>query len=406
MDTLPFEGIRVTDFGWVLAAPHCTQWLAVYGAEVIKIETHRRLDAMRTSPHGGFVESISGINRNGAFNSLNYGKRSCCLDMTTSEGKELMRRLVGISDIVVESFTSPVAEQFGLTYDELRAVKPDVILLSVSALGRTGPLKDVPGFGPNTQIFAGQPSITGYPGGPPTPVGGTWPDYTCGMAMVFPLLAALHHRMDTGQGQHIDFGMGEVVTAMIPEALLDYAMNGRVAGPQGNRENHMAPNNTYPCQGDDRWVAISVATDQEWRALCQVTGHPEWLDDVRFAEPLGRWKNQESLDALLAEWTRRHTPAEAARKLREAGVPAGPSADTLDLISDPQLQHRGLFREFDHPEAGRRLGMGMEGRFSAITEWRYTPAPLLDQDSPYVFQELLGLSSREMEGLVNQRVIH
>ena len=407
MGKLPFEGIRVTDFGWILAAPLATQWLTTLGAEVIRIESRARLDLVRSGIVGGVVPGPDPAwNRVGTFNSLSYGKYSCCLDMTKPEAQELAYQIIRKSDVVVEAYTTPVIERFGLTYPQLKAIKPDIILLSNSSLGKTGPLKDVAGMGPANQAFASLPSMTGYEGGTPTSMGGTWPDYTVGMSIAFLIIAALCHRRRTGQGLHIDLSMAETVMAMIPGQLLDYVMNGRVAQPHGNRDDLAVPNNTYRCQGEDKWVAISVQDEHQWSAFCQATGHPEWLEDKRFHDALARHQHLEELDDLIAQWTRDLTAVQVMERLQAAGVPAGPSQNNVELINDPQLQARGQFIETDHPEVGRRLTMAMQGMFSAIPERRYEPSPLLGQHNDKVFHDLLGVSHDEIKRLIDEQVIY
>lgn len=407
MGKLPFEGIRVADFSWILAAPLATQWLSTLGAEVIRIESKSRLDVVRSGGVGGVVPGPEPPwNRVGTFNSLNYGKRGCCLDMTDPRAQELAYRIIEKSDVVVEAYTTPVVERFGLTYPKLKAIKPDIILFSNSSLGKTGPLKDVAGMGPANQAFAGLPSMTGYVGGSPASMGGTWPDYTVGIAIAFLIISALYHRRRTGQGIHIDLSMAESVMNMIPGQLLDYAMNGRLAQPQGNGDDLAAPHNVYRCQGEDKWVAISVHDEHQWVAFCGAAGHPEWLDDRRFCDAHSRHQHLDELDELIAEWARDQTAVQVMERLQAVGVPAGPSQNNEALVNDPQLQSRGQFIETDHPEVGRRLTMGMQGMFSAIPERKYEPAPLVGQHNNEVFHDLLGLSHDEINRLIEEKVIY
>jgi len=407
MGKLPFEGIRVTDFSWILAAPLATQWLATLGAEVIRIESLVRMDVVRGGVVGGIVPGPEpSYNRVATFNSLNYGKYGCCLDMTKPEAQEIAYQIIRKSDVVVEAFTTPVIERFGLTYEKLKAIKPDIILFSNSSLGKTGPLKDVAGMGPANQAFASLPSMTGYEGGPPTGMGGTWPDYTVGISIAYLIIAALYNRRRTGQGLHIDLSMAETVMTMIPGQLLDYAMNGRVAQPQGNRDDLAAPNNTYRCQGEDKWVAISVQDESQWGAFCQATGHPEWLEDERFRNAYGRSGHLAELDGLITQWTKSQSALRVMERLQAVGVPAGPSQNNEELINDPQLQHRGQFIETDHPEVGRRVSMGMQGQFSTIPERKYGPSHLLGQHNNEVFHDLLGLSHDEITRLIDEQVIY
>ena len=404
---LPLEGVRVVDFGLIIGPPHATQWLAVMGAEVIKIESKRHPENPRSGKvMGGYADDIPGPNRSGGWNSLHYSKKTCSIDMTKEKGRELARRLIATGDIVVENFTTPTTQRFGLTYEELRQVKPDIILLSQSSMGRTGPLKDAVGWGPTNQAYAGLPVLTGYEGGVPQAIGSSWPDFLMGSCLPFMMLAALHHRDRTGEGQSIDFSMSEAVTSMIPQAMLDYQMNGRLREPQGNRDPLMVPHSVYWCAGEDQWVAIAVETQGEWEAFCQGVGHPEWQADERFADAYTRHRHERELDELITEWTRERSPGEVTTWLQAAGVGAGPVLDTLGVFHNPQLRHRGFFVAPDHPEVGPREVMGVPGLYSAIPEKRIQPAPLFDQHNDYVFKEVLGLSGIEVERLIEEEVIY
>jgi benzylsuccinate CoA-transferase BbsF subunit len=407
MSTLPFEGLRVADFGWVITAPLATMWLATLGAEVIKVESKTHPDVIRAGLHGGVLPGPDPTwNRCGGFNSLNYSKYSCCLDLNQPEARDLAHEIVKRSDIVIEAFTAPVAERFGLTFPQLQAVKPDVILVSCSSLGKTGPLKDVTGFGPANQAFASLPSMTGYEGGAPMSMGGTWPDYVCGIIMAYLIMSGLYHRKRTGEGLFIDFSMAEAVMGMIPGQLLDYQMNGRVATPQGNRDHLAAPHDVYRCDGDDKWVAIAVHDDAQWAAFCDAAGHPEWRADERFGDLHRRQAHHAGLDALVTAWTRTLTPRQVTERLQAVGVPAGPSQDGEEIANDPQLRHRGQIIELDHPEVGPRIHMGMQGLFGAIPERRYFPTAVYDEHNDLVFRDLLGLPREEIDRLVAEGVIN
>jgi crotonobetainyl-CoA:carnitine CoA-transferase CaiB-like acyl-CoA transferase len=407
MKDLPFDGIRVADFGWVITAPLATLWLATMGAEVIKVESKTHPDVIRAGMHGGIASGPEPTwHRCGGFNSLNYSKYSCCLDLNQEEARSLGHEIVKKSDIVIEAFTTPIATRFGLTYDQLKEIKPDVILVSCSSLGKTGPLQNVTGFGPANQAFAGLPSMTGYEGGTPMSMGGTWPDYICGVIMGYLAVSALYHRAKTGEGMHIDFSMAEAVMNMVPGQLLDYQMNGRVATPMGNSDTVAVPHEVYPSQGEDKWVAIAVHDEVQWRAFCAASGHPEWLTDPRFSSADLRMSHRIQLDASIATWTKLQTAQEITELLQKVGVPAFPSVDSQELIHDPQLQHRSQFIELQQREAGLRTHLGMQGLFSAIPERDYFSTPIYDQDNHRVFQDLIGLSPERIEALVDQGIIN
>lgn len=405
MKNQPLQGIRIVDFGWILSVPHCTAWLGTLGAEVIRVESQRRLDLARMGLGGG-ADGIPGPNRSGAFNGLNYSKKSITLNIASAEGLALAQDLIRQSDVVCENFATDVLERLGLGYRALCAIKPDIILLSGSTLGTTGPEREATGWGPNVCSYAGLPFLSGYPGGPPADLGGTWPDYGIGTMMVFALLSAIYHHRRTGEGQHVEVAMGEAVTAMIPEAVLDYTMNGRQAPRSGNRDAGMAPHGVYPCLGEDRWVAIAVASDAEWRALARAAGQPSWADDPRFIDLLSRKRHEDALDELVAGWTSRQTAHDVMQLLQGVGVAAGPVMTIRDLMEDPQMQARGFAVEIDHPEVGRRTVAGLPARFGAMPELSYAHAPCLGEHNAAVFCELLGLSSTTLQHLQETGVVY
>ena len=276
MQNKPLDGLRVTDFGWILSIPHATAWLGTLGADVIRVETEVRLDLIRVQGMNRGIDGVMGLNRSGAFNGLNYSKRGVTLNLQKPEGHDLALRLVEQSDIVTENFSTGVIDRLGLGYEELCKVRPDLIMLSGSPVGLTGPEAMATGWGPTTLAYTGLPWITGYRGGPPAAYGGAYPDFMIGVQMVFSILVALHERERTGKGQHIDLSMAETVAAMTPEPLLDHEFNGRDATRDGNRHPVFAPQGVYRTAGDDTWIAISVETDEQWAALVDAMGSPEW----------------------------------------------------------------------------------------------------------------------------------
>ncbi|MFZ0248097.1 MAG: CoA transferase, partial [Candidatus Binatus sp.] len=256
MATRPLEGIRVADFGWIYAVPHATAWLGALGADVIRIETSGAPDLVRflTGTDGSI-----GANRSGIFHAINSSRRSIALNLATPEAQEIAREIIRRSDFVTENFTVGNMAKYNLAYDDLVKIKPDIIMLSGTPLGQDGPFARTVGFGPTTQAFAGLCHITGYPDSFPCGIGGTWPDFAVGTGMVFFLLAALHYRDRTGHGQYLDLSMAEMVTTMLPEAMMDFLMNGRDQAPIGNRDESMAPHGVFPAAGDDKWIAIAIA---------------------------------------------------------------------------------------------------------------------------------------------------
>src|SRR5262249_9813886 len=322
MTRLPLEGIRVADFGWILAVPHATAWLGVMGAEVIKIESMQRLDLIRLLSQ--LPDRPIDLDGSAYFNSLNFGKKSITLNLSHPRGVALAKDIVRQSDIVTENFTVGNMKKWGLSYDDLCQIKPDLIMLSGTPLGQFGCESHCVGWGPHTQAYAGMCHLTGYPDGAPSGLGGTWPDFMIGVVMAYAVLSALHYRRRTGQGQYIDLAMAEVVMSMLPEGFADYNMNGRDRGRRGNRDDLMVPHNVYRCAGNDRWAAIAVNSEDEWRALCETLEHREWLVDPRFQDRASRKANEDALDPLLERWTGPPSPAPAIDAPHGAGVAGRP----------------------------------------------------------------------------------
>jgi crotonobetainyl-CoA:carnitine CoA-transferase CaiB-like acyl-CoA transferase len=405
MARLPLEGVRVADFGWILAVPHATAWLGVMGAEVIKIESRQRLDLIRLL--GQSPGKPLDVNGSGYFNSLNFGKKSVTLNLGRPEGVELAKELVRRSDVVTENFTVGNMAKWGLGYEDLCKIKPDIIMLSGTPLGQYGAESHCVGWGPHTQAYAGMCHLTGYPGGPPSGLGGTWPDFMIGVVMAYAIMTALHYRRRTGKGQYIDLAMAEVVMSMLPEGFADYNMNGKDRGRRGNRDDLMVPHNVYRCAGDDQWAAIAVNNDAEWRALCATLDHPEWLNDPRFQDQPSRKANEEALDRLIETWTSQRSPLDVMHTLQAAGVAATPVYNTEALCNDPQFQHRGYMVAIEHPVTGAVPTAGIPGLYSELPKeaLNYTAAPGLGEHTDAILGGLLGLSSAEIARLKEKQVV-
>ena len=401
MGQLPFEGIRVADFGWIFAIPHATAWLGSLGAEVVRVESTLAPDIVRFL---GGTDGMVGINRSGMYNSINFSRRGIVLNLAHPEAREVALRLVAKSDIATENFTVGNMKKFGLSYDELRAVKPDIIMLSGTPLGQTGPYANTVGFGPTTQAFAGMCHLTGYPDSFPCGIGGTWPDFAVGVAMVFFMLAALHYRDATGEGQYLDLSMAETVTAMLPEAMMDYFLNWREQGPIGNRAESMAPHGVFPSRGDDRWIAIAIATEEEFGALCEVLGVPVLATDRRFTRLAQRLANVEALEAEIAARTKTFDRDELVARLREHGIAAGPVYGPVDLMQDSAFLASGMLVELEHGESGRRIVPGLPAGFSAMKP-DYRPAPTIGQDTDEVLSGLLGYSADEIAMMREKKIL-
>lgn len=404
---LPLQGIRVIAFELGPAMCLHTLWMGSLGAEVIKIGSELRPDT------GYLSGSLSGDevtdaewNRAGAFMCLNYNKKTCSINMQDPKGAELAHKLISQADIVVENFTTPVTKRFGLTYDALKKVKPDIIVVSQSSMGRTGPAGDLVGWGTASQAYAGLPFLTGYEGGKPQSICAPWPDPIVGVSLVALVLAALHHRDRTGDGQAIDLSMTEMVSSMIPQALLDYQMNGRIRRTQGNKDSIMVPHNVYKCSGGDNWIALAVDTQNQWESLCSAMGQPGWLTDSRFYDGDARRTNENQLDELINEWTKTRDKYELMDLFQSAGIAASPVMSAMEIFNDPTLRERGFFVNIDHPDTGQREVMGIPVVYGNFEKNLSNPAPSFGNDNDYIFKDMMGLSGTEIEDLIESGVIH
>ena len=387
---LPLKGVRVLDLSWIIAGPTATRFLAMMGAEVIKVGSARRPDPST---------------RGAPFQAYNQSKLYAALNISRLEGLELAMRLVSVSDIVIENFAAGVIERLGLGYDALRQAKPDIIMLSSSGTGHSGPDKDYVAYGSLLQYYTGWNAISGYPDSEPIK-GGLWADPWVGMELAMVAAAALNHRVVTGEGNYVDFSMAEALTASIPEALLDYQMNDRVPEPMGNADHHHAPHSVYRCKGDDRWLAIAVTSDEEWRALCGVIGRHDLSDDVALTDTKGRSEQQKRIDAAITAWSQQHEDYEAMRILQEAGISATPYLSPQRVFTDPQLREGGFFTTLIASDGKQRDLPALGWRFEGGPEPRITAAPVLGQHNNYVYGELLGLSDDEVAQFIEEQIIY
>jgi benzylsuccinate CoA-transferase BbsF subunit len=400
-DALPLAGCRVADFGWILAAPHATSWLGALGADVIRIENPRHIDLARFL---GGTDGRLGPNRSGGFHAINFSKRSISVDLNTPAGAEIARRLVAISDIAVENFTTGTMRKFGLDYEQLRRIRPGMIMLSATPMGQTGPLAAAVGYGPHIQAFSGICHLTGYPGGYPCGLGAAWPDFEVGVLMVVAILAALHHRDRTGEGQYIDLSIAEAMTATLPEAMMDYFANGRVHQAIGNRDPEIAPHGVFPCAGEDRWIAFAAVSDDEFAQLCDVLGIPVMAGDPRYQTSRTRLENVEALENDLAALTRDFERDQLVTLLRARNLVAGPVYNTAEVMADPVFEASKVGVQLTHKEAGQRLVPGLPARFSDFTP-HYRAAPALGEHTEEVLTGLLGYSVEEIARLREQGVV-
>ncbi|MBI3743460.1 MAG: CoA transferase [Chloroflexi bacterium] len=430
---LPLDGIRILANTYPWAGPFAMMMLADMGAEVILIESTQRWQwntrGFMARPPKAAVETMGAMggaypnidpgarpwNRHAMFNSHARNKKSFTIDLAKPEGVEEFKRLVAISDAVVENSTPGVMDRLGVGYESLRLVKPDIVMVSSSGMGAQGPYAGHRGFGSQMENLSGFSLLMAYPGGDPadTPLT-NHSDAAGGAGIAFAVLAAIHYRSRTGKGQWVDMSQSENLIGQIPDAVMDYTMNGRVRASLGNRHPSMAPHGVYPCidpnvlpgsDGSkrngpaDKWVAIAVANDEQWVALREAMGNPTWAQDSKFDSSLGRWSNQDELDAEIAKWTKRHLAREIMNLLQSKGIAAGELTQEGEFSADPQLWSRNFFRMVHHAEAGSHLYPGPMWYFSqAPVEFRLPPVRM-GEHNEYVYKELLGVEDAQYRKL-------
>jgi crotonobetainyl-CoA:carnitine CoA-transferase CaiB-like acyl-CoA transferase len=366
MNQTALKEVRILDFGWVLAGPFATRLLADFGAEVIKVQPP-------------LAEGQDKFSRS-YYDNWNRNKLGITLDLSKPEGIDIARKLVSISDAVVENFSPRVLANWGLEYPRLQSLNPDIILLSLSAMGHDGPWKDYVAFGPTVQAFSGLTSLTAYPGGGPLGVGYSYSDHVAGLYGSLALLAALEYRRRTGLGQYIDLSQLETMTSFLAEACL------------GTPSIEAAPEDVYPCLGEDRWCAVSVTGEEEWVGFKTALGRPVWAEQSTFSSHPQRLQNKKALGDLISAWTREHSAERVMTILQKEGVPAGVVQNAADIARDPQLVSRRFF-----PDAQPFSLSGFEMKLNS--------SPARGQNNDYVYGQLLGMKSREISRLRDAGVI-
>jgi crotonobetainyl-CoA:carnitine CoA-transferase CaiB-like acyl-CoA transferase len=397
-----------------------TRLLADFGAEVIRIEDRNRLDMPRRLPlyKDGGVRSYGeedanpDPNKGGMFNNYNRNKFGVTLNMRSPRGRELCEQLVSVSDALTENFAPGVMERWGLTEEHVRSINPDVIYARMSGFGHSGPFAEYRSYGPVVQAVCGLSHISGLPGREPSGWGLSYMDNQAAYYNSSALLVALLAKRRFGGGTDVDVSAVEAGVELIGPTLMDVSVNGRSTRrpdyPLGNRLEHpaAAPHGVYPCAGVDRWIAISVFDDAAWVALTSVVGSPGWIADPRFATLSDRVRHQDELDAVLAEATRPWDRHELMHRLQAVGVAAGAVQDAEDVNErDPQMAHRNIFFELDHPVIGEARFEGVPFTATSFTADHWRSAPLLGEDNVYVFGQLLGLPEDEVLELVESGVI-
>ncbi|MFH1480919.1 MAG: CoA transferase [Pseudomonadota bacterium] len=399
----PLKGIRLTEFTSAWAGPYATCLLALLGMEVIKVESRKRLDHSRVLSFSTGREFQS-PNESEVFNNLNLNKKSVTLNLKKPEAVEIARRLAAISDVIIENMRPGVMQRLGLGYEDLRKRKTDIIYLSSSACGQTGPHRQYVGYAPTFAALGGVCFITGYEDMPPSNFMGAI-DLRSATTSAVAILAALCQHQRTGKGQFIDLASQETIAVLNADALMDYILNQRVRMRRGNKDDVMAPHNCYRCAGEDNWVSIAVADEEEWKALCEAMGKPELSQDERFTEQRKRWQNQTELDEIITQWTRNQDYYQVMQTLQKVGIAAAPVLSAKGLYEDPHLRERRIFRQIQHPEAGHDWVVAPPWRLSATPAAIRSHSPLIGEHNHEIFHGLLGISADEIKRLEEEEVI-
>ena len=393
-EQLPFEGLKVADFSWVAVGPITSKYLGDHGATVVRVETEGRPDILRVA--GPFKDGVPGPNRSHFYGDFNSSKVGLSLDLKNPAGLDIACRLIEWADVYFESFTPGTMDALGMGYEKARSLNPSILMVSTCLMGQTGAARSLAGYGFHAGAIAGYYDITGWPDLPPD---GPWTAYTDVVSPRFIsalVMAALDHRRRTGQGQHIDAAQMEMGVQFLAPQIIDYNASGKIVSRNGNRSDVAAPQGAYPCAGDDQWCAIAVDTEQQWEDLRLTMGDPAWAGYDRFKSVEDRLSNHDEIDGHIGQWTMDKTAQEVMELLQSHGVPSGVVQRSSDLLQDPQLAHRNLYRYMDHPEMGNIPYTGHQFRIQGYDSGPRSPAPLLGQHNEYVLKDLLGMTDEDM----------
>jgi len=399
----PFEGVKILDFTWVGVGPLTVNYLNFYGATTIKVESSRRPDPQRfTSP---FRHGVIGPETSYFFQHAHPTKAmDITLNLNLPKAREIAKRLVAWADIVAESFIPGTMEKWGLGYEDLKKIKPDIIMFRTCMQGQTGPSAKQPGLGLVLVALSGFVEIMGWPDRPPCGFSSAFTDFIAPLFNATSLMAALDYRRRTGKGMLLDISQHEAVLHCIGPLILDSVVNRREPVRSGNRLAYAAPHGMYRCKGDDRWCAIAVFTDEEWKSFCRVVGNPAWTKDPKFNTFLGKKQNEDELDRLIEEWTLQHSPEEVMTLLQAAGVGAGVASNIKDMYEDPQLNHYQLFGRLEHPHFGNEPFYYPPGFTLSKAPYERARPPILGEYNEYVYTKILGIPDEEFVQLMEEGV--
>ena len=394
MNRKTLGGLRVLDFTWMVAGPSATRILADFGAEVIKVQS-------------GKTSRGAENNLSGYFTVWNRNKKGIALNMDFPEARDIVLKLAGISDVVIENFSPRVMTNWGLGYEKLQQENPDLVMLSMSAMGRTGPWRNSVGFAPTIHALSGLTHLSSFDEKEPMGPGFAYADVVSGLYAALAVLAALEHRDRTGEGQYIDLSQYEAMCTLLGPTFMHASCTDKDVLPTGNKSEHNSacPHGCYRCSGDDAWCVIAVGEGPEWRALCRAIDNPALVDDERFSTFTARKEHEEELDRLIEGWTSTRSAEEAVRLLQSNGVPAGVVQNADDLAKDPQLKERRFFVQLEHPVLGKTVSDRSPIRFAGEKSLDWKAAPRLGEHNRYVYMDLLGMTEEEVSDSMRKGII-
>ncbi len=412
----PFEGLKVLDFTWGGVGPFQANFLAYYGAMVVRIESASRPDITRQGGNMNpqLMEQFAAELKTDPRKRLEFGptfavthpvkKYGISLNLNNPQAIEIFKKLARWADVLVESFTTGTLEKWGLGYEELKKINPRLIMHRTAGYGHTGSMAGQPGYGQTVTSLTGFYTITGWPDRPPVPISSFYTDHLSPLFGGLALLTAIDYQQRTGQGQCIDQSQIETGINYLSPLILDYSANGRELKLRGNSSPCAAPHGAYRCRGEDRWVAITVQTDKEWEGFCEVVGSPDWTKDARFATIGGRIDNSDELDKYVNAWTSQHTAAQVMTMMQQKGVAAGIIATAEDSEKDPQLAVYDFFHEIEHPYLGKQKFFHPPGFTLSDTAAELHRPVFLGEHTEYICTEVLGIPAADFKRMAKEGV--
>jgi len=401
MDTQIFDGIRIIEFGWAVVGPLTTSWAGGYGAQVIKVETKTRPDIIRSMTP--FKDDRVNLDNSLFFGRENANKLSISLNLKHPGAVQLAKDLVSKSDVVLDSYTAGVMARYGLGYEDLKRIKPDIIMLSSCMYGQTGKLRSMPGYGVPLTAISGLTYLCGWPDRQPTGPYGSYTDYLVPRFNLLAIAGALDYRRRTGEGMCLDAAQLESSVQFVAPILLDCQANDHISRRAGNRDDRGAPHGVYRCRGKEQWIAISVITQTQWEGFCRALGHPSWTASPEFESFSARKRNEEKLDQRITAWTSERDARETMEILQAEGVPTGVASNGRDLGEDPQLRHSAYFTRLSHPEMGEVDYTPHSITFSRSPQ-QTRRSPCLGEHTEKICREILGLSQERFDQLKDEGV--